>query len=45
MKFTASRNIPGLLLFLHFEKAFDTLEWAFIHKGHKALTYSNFGHR
>ena len=26
MKFTASRNIPGLLLFLDFEKAFDTLE-------------------
>ena len=24
MKFTASRNIPGILLFLDFEKAFDT---------------------
>ena len=40
MKFTASRNIPGLLLFLDFEKAFDTLEWAFIHK---TLRYFNFG--
>ena len=30
MKFTASRNIPGLLLFLDFEKAFNSLEWAFI---------------
>ena len=39
MKFTASRNIPGLLLFLDFEKAFDTLEWAFIHK---TLRYFNF---
>ena len=40
MKFTASRNIPGLLLFLVFEKAFDTLEWAFIHK---TLEYFDFG--
>ena len=24
------KNIPGLLLFLHFEKAFDTMEWSFI---------------
>ena len=40
MKFTTSRNIPGLLLFLDFEKAFDTLEWAFIHK---TLRYFNFG--
>jgi len=41
MKFTASRNIPGLLLFLDFKKAFDTLEWAFIHKTHRSF---NFGH-
>ena len=40
MKFTASRNIPGLLLFVDFEKAFDTLEWAF---SHKTLRYFNFG--
>ena len=40
MKFTASKNIPGLLLFLDFEKAFDTLEWAFIHKTQR---YFNFG--
>ena len=40
MKFSTSWNIPGLLLFLDFEKAFDTLEWAFIHK---TLRYFNFG--
>ena len=25
-------NIPGLLLFFDFEKAFDTIEWPFIRK-------------
>ena len=32
IKYTAAKGIPGLLLFLDFEKAFDTLEWSFIHK-------------
>ena len=37
---TAARNIPGLLMFLDFEKAFDTVEWSFIWK---ALSSFNFG--
>ena len=37
---TAARHIPGLLLFLDFEKAFDTVEWSFIWK---TMEYFNFG--
>ena len=33
-------QIPGLLLFVDFEKAFDSLEWSFIEK---TLNYYNFG--
>ena len=32
INFTAAKNIPGLLVFLDFEKAFDTIEWPFIHE-------------
>ena len=34
------KKIPGLLLFIDFEKAFDSLEWSFIEK---TLNYYNFG--
>ena len=37
---TAAHNIPGLLLFLDFEKTFDTVEWSFIWK---TLGSFNFG--
>jgi len=39
-KYTAAKNIPGLLLFLDYEKAFDTVEWSFLHK---TLQHYNFG--
>lgn len=40
LKHTAAKNIPGLLLFLDFEKAFDTVEWSFLQK---TLQHYNFG--
>ena len=40
IKYTKAKNIPGLLLFLDSEKAFDTLECSFIHR---TLTYFGFG--
>jgi len=38
IKYSKAKNMPGLLLFLNFEKAFDTLEWPFIRK-----TFEHFG--
>ena len=32
MSFTRAKNLPGLLLFIDFEKAFDSLEWDFLNK-------------
>ena len=40
IKYTGNKKIPGLLLFLDFEKAFDTLEWSFINK---TLQHFGFG--
>ena len=34
------QNVPGMLLFIDFEKAFDTLEWKFLEK---TLRFYNFG--
>ena len=40
LRHTEREKIPGLLLFVDFEKAFDTVEWAFIVK---TLKHYNFG--
>ena len=37
--YAESQNISGILLFIDFEKAFNTLEWHFIEK---TLCYYNF---
>jgi len=43
MNFTDENQMPaaGILLFVDFEKAFDTLKWTFIHKA--GLEMFNFG--
>ena len=30
IQYATQRNVPGLLLFIDFEKAFDSLEWPFV---------------
>ena len=40
MHYTESRNIPGLLVLIDFEKAFDSISWSFIYK---VLKYFGFG--
>ena len=40
MHFTKQQDIPGVAVFLDFEKAFDSIEWNFIHK---CLETFNFG--
>lgn len=37
--YAEKQNIPGLLLFVDFEKAFNTLEWTFVEK---TLSFYNF---
>ena len=40
IQYTTEKNDPGLLLFIDFEKAFDSHEWSFIHD---TLTSYGFG--
>ena len=40
IQFTSLRNMPGIILLLDFEKAFDTIRWSFILQ---ALKRFNFG--
>lgn len=40
MYYTEQYNIPGLLMLIDFEKAFDTISWSFISK---TLDIFNFG--
>ena len=41
ISYAEQQNVPGMLLFIDFEKAFDTLEWKFLEKN-SSLLY-NFG--
>lgn len=40
MQYVTENNIPGIILQLHFEKAFDFKSWNFLHK---TLKIFNFG--
>ena len=42
MKFTEDSNVPGMLLSIDFEKAFDSISWSFIYK---ILEYYGFTHK
>lgn len=35
-----AKNLPGILLFIDFRKAFDIIEWNFLHK---CIELYNFG--
>jgi len=40
MDYTRAKKLPGILLFIDFEKAFDSLEWTFLEK---CLNQFDFG--
>jgi len=40
MEFTLKENIPGIMILLDFQKAFDSVEWDFILE---CLEFFNFG--
>ena len=41
MEHTKTVNIPGILLFIDFEKAFDSLEWNFMFKNLETFGFSH----
>ena len=41
MEFSDTKKIQGILLFVDFEKAFDTLEWSFILKTPAAFNFED----
>ena len=41
IEYTNLKDIPGLLLFIDFEKAFDTLEWKFIWQVFEKFNFGN----
>ena len=41
MDFTEKENIPGLMIFIDFRKAFDTLEWSFLFNGLDSFNFVN----
>ena len=43
MDWTINENIPGLMIFVDFQKAFDSIEWDFLFKCTEAFNFgSNF---
>ena len=45
MNFTAKESIPGLMIFIDFEKAFDSVEWEFLFYCLKSFNFGpNFTH-
>ena len=39
MSYTETFNIPGMLVLINFEKAFDSLSWSFIYKTLRCLGF------
>ena len=46
MDFTVKENVPGLMLFIDFQKAFDSVEWEYLFKCLEAFNFGpDFLHR